>query len=42
MEGNKGVGWVQGFLVWPQRWKDSLDLPQAVNNRVGCGNVESL
>ena len=22
-QGNKGVGWIQGFLAWLQRWKDS-------------------
>ena len=22
-QGNERVGWVQGFLVWPQEWKDS-------------------
>ena len=21
---NKGAGWVQDYLVWPQGWKDSL------------------
>ena len=23
-QGNKGVGWVQDFLVWLQGWKDPL------------------
>ena len=22
-QGNEGMGWVQGFLAWPQGWKDS-------------------
>ena len=22
-QGNEGVGWVQNFLAWLQRWKDS-------------------
>ena len=22
-QGYKGLGWVQDFLAWPQRWKDS-------------------
>ena len=22
-QGNEGVGWVQDFLLWLQRWKDS-------------------
>ena len=23
VKGNKGVGWVQDFLAWPQGWTDS-------------------
>ena len=30
---------VQDFLVWPQEWKDSLDLTEAVKNVAGCGNA---
>ena len=22
-QGNKGAGWLQDFLAWPQRWKGS-------------------